>query len=130
MKLKKLFLLISLVACSIASTASLAAEATPGLRIFNQDTSDSYTTKNPAGCAGIVFPTPIAANSNAVIKVADKYAESGGVCSTIYSSKSGNQCLVSLVPKGASTVEIHVSTLSGGGSPCSAVNDHTAAVLQ
>ena len=129
MKLKKLLLLTSLVACSIASTASLAVEATPGLRIFNQDTSSSYTTNNPAGCDGVTFPTPIKPNSNAAIKVGMDFIKSGSVCSTTYSSTSGNQCLVSLVPK-KGVVEIRVSTLSGGGIPCKDVNDHTAAIFE
>src|SRR3990167_5271375 len=125
MKLKKLILMISFVACSVAATASLAAKATPGLRIFNQDTSSEYTTNNPSGCEGVTFPTPIKANSNAAIKVGMEFIKSGSVCSTTYSSTSGNQCLVSLVPK-MGMVEIRVSTLSGGGIPCKDVNDHTA----
>lgn len=139
MKLKTLLLSASFLSCAIASTASLAVEATPGLRIFNQNPSISYTTSTPTGCTGVTFPTPVMAHSNATIQISSHFAASGNVCSTQYTrtNSQGQQdiCLVSLVSSIASVpftsaVTMYAYPLSSDGlNSCTAINKGTAVLL-
>ncbi len=128
----KFKLLLSLItACTIVSTTSFAAKATEGFRIFNQNTDPKsiITTNSPNACQGVSFPTPIAGNSNAVVKIDSSFTKYGDVCSTQYRDITGGVCLVSLVTH-SGEIKMYTTAISGSDQDCVAVEGNTAVELQ
>ena len=139
--MKRTLTTIAAVALTIGMTSALAninqadtasAKATGGFRIFNtnKSASDSITTSNPDACQGVSFPTPIAGNSNAVVKVQPSFVASGKVCSTQYHDTTGNDCLVSIrSPLDTGKTEMYATPIVGYVGTCNAINENTAVAM-
>lgn len=105
--LKKTTVITGIAVAALTSFAVFAKMgAAPGYHVLNGNNIYAFATANPGGCAGIMFPTPLAPttmspNSDNTIKV-DPTAAGTQVCSTLYFTTTPSDaehnppCLVSL----------------------------------
>lgn len=132
----KLYSLVAFVGM-MASAAAMAANvgAAPGVHVLSQDTQATFTTSAPNACAGITFPTTIAAAPNGLNPSASNAVEIDftnpnlpAQCQTLYTNGStgnGSYCLV-----GLSTIpQTHTATLSATGRNCQTSSDGQAVIL-
>ena len=139
---KKMVVIAGVAAVALTSFAVFAKiQAAPGNHILNMG-GNTYTTTNPAGCAGVTFPASVGPetvnpNSDNQITVDPTVAKTES-CSSMYTSTASGQyysesyCLVTLKLKHGKVVEMGAHGGSSGqyaDEGCKAIGNTDVMIL-